>query len=49
VLLDQQPGQFPPDVHGAFFALAERDEILLLILAKHSLKRLLGTLHPLSV
>jgi hypothetical protein len=49
VLLDQQPGQFPPDVHGTLLTLTEGDKVLLLILRKHPLKSLLGTLHPLAM
>jgi hypothetical protein len=49
VLLDQQPGQFPTNVHRTLFTLTERDQVLLLIFPKHPLKCLLRTLHPLAV
>jgi hypothetical protein len=49
VFLDQRPGQFPADVHGTLLTLAERDEVLLLIFPVHSLKSLLGMLHPIKV
>ena len=49
MLLNEQPGQCPPDVYGTFLTLAEGDEVLLLILAEHLLKCLLRTLHPFTV